>query len=487
MAAELNNGSTNNMERSHGEELRDLGKTTEMTQDPSDPENAPVKWSHSWNFTFSSLGYTIGFGNVLRFPYLAYKNGGGSFLIPYAIMLFLVGLPLFFIEIIIGQYNYKGPTRAFKKIAPITKGIGYAMVFITCSIGVCFNVLIAWAIRYWFSGMATEIPWLNKETNWSTDYENWTTVVYFNKTIGLGDGSINSSQFLGMNWEIVGCLFASCSVVCACCIFGVRYIGRALYFTVPYPYVVLVIMFIWSLTLEGSGEGILYFLVPADPMQLLDPYTWSVAASQVLYSLSIGAGGLTSLSMHNDFNTDCLKTSMIICLVDSLTSIFAGFIIFAVLGNISHSLHNGSASREEFDLMMRHNETRGYWEGPGLAYIAYPMTLQGTSPGVPQLWSFLFFLMLIALGLDNTFVFVDTISTAIEENFKCVRRNNRDFSQKMQFSDASLNLPKLIHKIILLSKFPSYGFNITEIIIQAHAGGRHHLHYEFHTGPFHGD
>ena len=413
MVAELNNGNTKDLNVGHGDELVDLGTTTKETRDPTDPEEAPMKWSHSWEFTLSTLGYVISFANVLRFPYLAYKNGGGSFLIPYTIMLFLVGLPLFFVEVTIGQYNYKGPTRAFKRVAPVTKGIGYAMLLITCIHAVCYNVLIAWAIRYWISGMATEIPW--HEAEWSKDSTSWATVVYFNQTIGLGDGSINSSEHLGMNWEIVGCLFASCLIVCACCILGVRSIGRVVYFTVPFPYVVLVIMFIWSLTLEGSGKGIRQFLFP-DLEKLLDPYTWSQAGSLIMYSLSIGAGGLTSLSIHNDFNTDCLKSSMIICISNGLTSIFAGLIVFAVLGNVHHSLGG------KFEEMMPSQ----YWEGPGLAYIAYPMASHGLPHGVLQLGSFLFFLMLITLGLDTTFVFVDTISTAIEENFNCVRRKNRD-------------------------------------------------------------
>ena len=418
MAAELNDGNTKDLNVGHGEELRDLGTTTEQTRDPTDSEEAPMKWRHSWDFTLSTLGYVIGFGNVLRFPYLAYRHGGGSFLIPYTIMLFLVGLPLFFIEVTIGQYNYKGPTRAFKRMAPVAKGIGYAMLFVTCIHAVCYNVHIAWAIHYWFSGMATEIPWLDKEAERSNDSTKWATVVYFNQTIGLGDGSINSSELLGLNWEVVGCLFASCIIVCACCILGVRSIGRVVYFTVPFPYVVLVIMFVWSLTLKGCGEGIKHYLTPNTTL-LFTPSTWSQAGSLIMYSLSVGAGGLSSLSIHNDFNTDCLKSSMIICITNGLTSIFSGFIVFAVLGNIHHSFKFHSI---KFHDMM----PLEHWDGPGLAYIAYPMALRGLPNGVPQLWSFLFFLMLITLGLDTCFVFVDTISTAMEENFNCVRRNNRD-------------------------------------------------------------
>ena len=426
----------------------------------TDSEDTRVKWSHRWGFTLSALGYVVGFGNVLRFPYLAYTNGGGSFLIPYTVMLFLVGLPLFFLEVTIGQYSNKGPSKVFKRLAPAMKGIGFAMLFVSCIIAVYYNVLIAWAIRYLFAGMASNIPWFSKgyhvygvevgnKTIWDTccleiekyngsvsDWCNSTkeneshdeftyhghkhnctfsTVEYFNKTIGLGDGSMNDSRFQGMNWELVSCLFASWVIVCACCILGVWSIGKVMYFTVPFPYAVLVIMFIWSVTLKGAGEGIKRYLTPNADM-LLDPKTWSAAATQIFFSLSVGVGGLTSLGSHNDFDTNCHRTSMIVCLFNCLTSVFAGFVTFAVLGHMAHS------TGLEFDRVLG-----DYKNGPELAFIAFPMALKFSE--VPQLWSFLFFLMLITLGLSTAFVNIDTINTAIEENFDCVSRNNRDAFQ----------------------------------------------------------
>ena len=99
--------------------------------------------------------------------------------------------------------------------------------------------------------------------------------------------------------------------------------------------------------------------------------------------------------------------------MDYFTSIFAGFSTFAILG------HMADSSGLEFNHMLEK-----YGRGPHLAFIAYPMAIK-FSP-LPQLWSFLFFLMLITLGLDGNFAMIDTITTAIEETFGCVRRNNRD-------------------------------------------------------------
>ena len=397
MASHVNSGFSAVQE---GVEMEKIGATTVVARDPPDSEEERVKWSHNFGFTLSTLGYVVGLGNALWFPYVAYTNGGGSFLIPYTVMLFLIGLPLFFLEVSVGQYFHKGPTTVFKRMAPIMKGIGFAILFIACLSASYYNILIAWAIHYLFSGMTTDIPWFSSESHdvcyHDHDHKHdlnqsciFPTLKYFNSTIGLGDGSINASKFAGMNWENVGCLFASWVVVCICCILGARSIGKVVYFTVPFPYVVLVIMFIWSLTLKGADQGIKHYLTP-DETLLFKPETWSNAAVQMFYTLGVGMGGLTSLASHNDFDTNCHLSSMIICIMDYFTSIFSGFSTFAILGHMANSTgHNMTHMLEE------------YGHGPQLAFIAYPMAIK-FSPS-PHLWSFLFFLMLITLGLDSAF------------------------------------------------------------------------------------
>ncbi|KAK6313222.1 hypothetical protein J4Q44_G00165690 [Coregonus suidteri] len=79
-------------------------------------------WGRRLEFVLASVGYAVGLGNVWRFPYLCYRSGGGAFLIPYFLMLFLCGIPLLFMEFAIGQYTRLGPVHALAKICPLFKG-----------------------------------------------------------------------------------------------------------------------------------------------------------------------------------------------------------------------------------------------------------------------------------------------------------------------------------------------------------------------------
>ena len=104
-------------------------EATVPIKDSDEPERP--QWDNQCEFILSAVGYAVGLGNVWRFPYLAYSNGGGTFLIPYAIMLFSAGLPLFFMELSLGQYSGQGPTRVFRRLAPALKSLGFSMLCIT--------------------------------------------------------------------------------------------------------------------------------------------------------------------------------------------------------------------------------------------------------------------------------------------------------------------------------------------------------------------
>ncbi|KPM05540.1 sodium-dependent noradrenaline transporter-like protein 1 [Sarcoptes scabiei] len=106
------------------------------------------QWGEKIDFLLSIIGFAVDLSNVWRFPYLCYKNGGGVFLIPYSTMLLFGALPLFFMELSLGQWAKTGPISLWSKICPPLKGIGYCFVLISWYVSFYYNVIIAWTISY---------------------------------------------------------------------------------------------------------------------------------------------------------------------------------------------------------------------------------------------------------------------------------------------------------------------------------------------------
>nr|XP_011762199.1 sodium- and chloride-dependent glycine transporter 1 isoform X8 [Macaca nemestrina] len=195
---------------------------------------------------------------------------------------------------------------------------------------------------------------------------------------------------------LLGCLGVSWVVVFLCLIRGVKSSGKVVYFTATFPYVVLTILFVRGVTLEGAFTGIMYYLTPQWD-KILEAKVWGDAASQIFYSLGCAWGGLITMASYNKFHNNCYRDSVIISITNCATSVYAGFVIFSILGFMAS--HLGVDVSRVAD------------HGPGLAFVAYPeaLTLLPISP----LWSLLFFFMLILLGLGTQFCLLETLVTAI--------------------------------------------------------------------------
>ena len=380
-------------------------------------------WDHKFDFVLSALGYAVGLGNVWRFPYLAYKYGGGSFVLPYTIMLVFVGLPLFFLELALGQYSQRGPIDVFGNLMPLLKGNGYAMLAISILAAIQYDVILAWSLHYFFSSFGSKLPWSDCHNAYNTEYctppgINMTCPLadegecisaskeYFSvKVLNLDMDTIDWTNFGGLQWELVGCLLAAWVLVCISSINGVKTHGKVVYFTSLFPYVVFFILFAKAISLEGASDGISWYLTPK-PGIMLEIEVWEKAATQIFYSLSIGLGGLITLSSYNKFHNNCHRDAVIVVICNAFTSFFAGIIVFSVLGFIAKS-----TGRSVEDVAT---------EGRDLVFIVLPEGFAQMQ--FPHLWSILFFMMLIALGIDSNFANVETIATSLIDHIQLLRQ-----------------------------------------------------------------
>ncbi|XP_030000024.1 sodium- and chloride-dependent GABA transporter ine isoform X1 [Sphaeramia orbicularis] len=367
-------------------------------------------WSGRIEFILASVGYAVGLGNIWRFPYLCYRSGGGAFMIPYLTMVFVCGIPLLFMEFVIGQYTRLGPVHAFAKICPLLKGVGLATVVISFVFSTYYNVLMCWALYYLFNSFEASLPWTSCNNTWnavencSSGFPGNATHLqsasqqFFDYRLLEKTGSIEEAG--GIRWELFGCLIAAWIIVYFCIFKGVKSTGKVVYFTAIFPYFILVALLINNVQLPGAMDGILYFVTPVWS-KLFEIKVWVNAAAQVFNSIGIAFGSMVSMASYNKFNNNILRDALIVSLTNSFTSMLAGFVIFSAIGYMAH-IHNLPVDNIATD-------------GPGLVFVVYPEVLS-TMP-VFQLWAPLFFFMLLCLGLDSQFANVEVAITFIKDEF----------------------------------------------------------------------
>ncbi|XP_019644970.1 PREDICTED: sodium- and chloride-dependent glycine transporter 2-like isoform X1 [Branchiostoma belcheri] len=389
--------------------------------DDGDENKERGNWSNKADYILSCIGYAVGLGNVWRFPYLAFENGGGAFLIPYIVMLVFAGLPIFLLETSLGQFASQGPIRIWRCL-PLFQGIGYTQVIASALVGIYYNCIIAYTLFYLFSSFTSDLPWRTCDNTWNTgdcvdtnSLKNWTGNIsdrvspseeywdryMLSRSAGIGEP-------VTVKWQLALCLLLAWIVVYFSLIKGIKSSGKVVYFTATFPYVVLLILLIRGVTLEGALEGIKFFIVPKWS-QIANAKVWKDAAAQIFFSLSAAWGGLLTLASYNKFKNNTIHDALIVALTNCATSVFAGFVIFSILGHMALKLN----------LTVPEVAKSGF----GLAFVAYPeaLTLLPVSP----LWAIIFFLMLFTLGLDSQFTIVETVATAICDGWPTLLRQKK--------------------------------------------------------------
>jgi neurotransmitter:Na+ symporter, NSS family len=344
------------------------------------------RWSSRTIFLFAAIGSAVGLGNIWRFPYLTYKFGGGAFLIPYLLALLVIGIPLLILEFALGQKLQKGAVGAFKSISPKLRGIGVAAILAGFIVVIYYAAVMAWSLMFAVNSIGSPLPW-------AADSEGF----FFNDILGISSGP---GDVGGIQWPLFISLAAVWVAIYFCVRKGVKSVGKVVAWTMPLPIIFLVILFFRGITLPGALSGIGYYLRP-DFTALLSTEIWIAAISQIFFTLSLAFGIMIAYSSFNKEDQDVRSDSYTTAFVNSAISLFAGFVVFAVLGYMA-----GVQGVTVDDVAA---------SGPGLAFVVFPQALS-LMPLAP-LFAFLFFVMLLTLGIDSAFSLVEAVNTSIGDTY----------------------------------------------------------------------
>ncbi len=348
-------------------------------------------WSSRTTFLLAAIGSAVGLGNLWRFPYIAFKNGGGAFLVPYFIALLTAGIPLLLAEYAFGARSKTGAPHAMRKISPRVEWVGWWAILTGFVILTYYMAVMAWSWFYMIK--SPTVPWAG-------DAETY----FYNNVLQITEGPM---ELGGIVWPLAIAVLATWIIIYFITRWGTKSVGAVVKWTVPIPYILLIILLVHGMMRMGSIDGLIFYLTPTWDI-LKNPEVWMAAYGQVFFSLSLGAGIMIAYASYLKSKEDLPWQATFAGLANSATEFFAGFVVFAVLGAL--------AAITNVDV------TEVVKGGPGLAFVAFPTALAALP--FAKFFSFIFFLMLLTLGIDSAFSLLEGGAAAFHDRYPKIKRHN---------------------------------------------------------------
>ncbi len=360
-------------------------------------EEQRENWGTRSGFVLAAIGSAVGLGNLWGFPYKLYKCGGGAFLIPYVIAMLLIGIPLLIAEFSLGHLTQRAAPDAFGRANRKFAFVGWWQIILSFIIITYYAVNLAYCVSFlWYSIqgiLGGALPWAGTGVEGVEKAKSFFKKDYLNSsgTFSLGRLQTHVIVAMAITWLLMYlCIFK-----------GVKLVGKVVLWTVPLPWLMLLILTIRGLTLEGATEGLEYYLEP-DWMKLSDPMVWRLAFGQMFFSMSLAFGVMVTYASFLHRKSDLNNNSAIIGLADLGTSFVAGLAIFATLGAMAFATRTTGAGVPVTEVADA---------GPGLAFVAFPYALAQLPHAA---WfSLLFFGSLFLLGIDSAFSITECVLASI--------------------------------------------------------------------------
>ncbi|XP_046371409.2 sodium- and chloride-dependent glycine transporter 2-like isoform X2 [Haliotis rufescens] len=379
-------------------------------------------WTCNAEFIMAALAVTTDYSYIWWFPYMCYSHGGVVFMILYAIFLLLIGVPIFYMDLSLGQFCGRGPAHIWN-FSPLFRGVGVGMVVVNAVVHPMYGVIPSWGMYYLFQSGSSVLPWSTCSNSWNTPscFDGQTLPLnssgdsyiprrllspgqeYFeNRVLQISPG-IESPG--GLQWELVGCRFGTVVLIFAALFWGVKVIGKVVLVTVPLIFGLLLTLFIRGMTLPGSLEGVGYLLYPSADL-FWDVHTWSSACLSAMYTTGMTTGIISTLSSYKPFTSTALRDSFIVYGVTLGVGVVASIVVFSFFGALA----------EKKNVEMSNVVDRGVQ-----AVFVAMAEVVGNLPG-SNLWGFALFFLVLLIGLNIQIIFAEVVITAVLD---CLPRRSR--------------------------------------------------------------
>lgn len=341
------------------------------------------QWGSRTGFILAAVGSAVGLGNIWRFPYMAYENGGGAFFIPYLFAMLTAGIPFMILEFTLGHKYRSGAPKTLRTLNSRFEWLGWFQVMISAIIAFYYVVVIAWAMSYTYFALTQ---------SWGDDSNGF----FFGDFLGLtGDNSPSSLGSLQWHLLLPLCLawaatyFATFRGVKG----GIEKINKVL---MPLLFIMVLLLIARIVFLPGALDGINWMFAP-DFSKIWDLKVWSAAYGQIFFTLSVGFAIMLSYASYLPEKSDINNNAFMTVLMNCGFSMLAGIMIFGALGYM--------AAAQDKAL------TEVVSSGVGLAFVTLPTAINLLpAPGV---MGPLFFLALVFAGVSSHISIAEAVTTGL--------------------------------------------------------------------------
>ncbi|QFU23994.1 sodium-dependent transporter [Shewanella eurypsychrophilus] len=353
------------------------------------------QWNSRVGFILAAVGSAIGLGNIWRFPYMAYENGGGAFFIPYLFAMLSAGIPFMIMEFSLGHRLRGAAPKVFSKLGQNyglrLEWLGWFQVFIAAIIAIYYVAIIGWAISF-FSFSFTQ--------SWGTD----TNAFFFKEYLQLGEHSPTNLGLFQMHIAIP--MAIAWSITSLAIFTGVKGgIERASKIMMPLLFIMVLALIGRIIFLPGALEGLNYLFEP-DFSKIFDAKVWSAAYGQIFFSLSVGFAIMLAYSSYLPDKSDINNNAFMTVLINCGFSILSGILIFGVLGYMA--MEQGKALTDVVS------------SGVGLAFVTIPAAINLLP--APYILGPLFFLALVVAGLSSHISIIEAVTSAVMDKLHLSRK-----------------------------------------------------------------